>query len=60
MAANFEDPGQIMLNFEPIQTFIAVLVTCKNEKDSIKGEGARVLTILHIHYSNAQGQPKWP
>ena len=41
---------------EPIQTFIAVLVTCKNEKDSIKGEGARVLTILYIHYSNAQGQ----
>ena len=23
--------GQILLNFEPIQAFIAVLVTCKNE-----------------------------
>ena len=30
-AANSVVPGQILLNFEPIQAFIAVLVTCKNE-----------------------------
>ena len=27
---------------------MAVLVTCKNEKDSIKNEGARVFTTLYI------------
>ena len=30
-ATNSVDPGQILPNFEPIQAFIAVLVTCKNE-----------------------------
>ena len=30
--------------FELIQDFIVVLVTCKNEEDPIKNEGARVLT----------------
>ena len=29
--------------FELIQAFIVVLVTCKNEGDPIKNEGARVL-----------------
>ena len=27
-----------------IQTFMGVLVTCKNEEDSFKNEGARVVT----------------
>ena len=30
--------------FELIQAFIVVVVTCKNEEDPIKNEGARVLT----------------
>ena len=30
-AANSKDPCLILLNFKPIQAFIAVLVTCKNE-----------------------------
>ena len=30
--------------FKLIQAFIVVLVTCKNERDPIKNEGARVLT----------------
>ena len=30
-----------------------VLVTCKNEKDPIKNEGARVLTSLYIDFSDA-------
>ena len=35
---------------------MVVLVTCKNEEDSIKSEGARVLTTLNINFSDAQGQ----
>ena len=42
--------------FGPIQDFIAVLATCRNEDDSIKNEGARVLTTLYIDFSDAQGQ----
>ena len=33
-----------------------VLVACKNVKDSIKKEGARVVTTLFIDFSDAQGQ----
>ena len=36
--------------------YIVVLVTCKNEKDPIKNEGARVLTSLLFDFSDAQGQ----
>ena len=35
---------------------MVVLVTCKNEGDEIKNEGARVLTTLYIDFSDAQGQ----
>ena len=35
---------------------MGVLVTCKNEEDPIKNEGARVFTTLFIDFSNAQGQ----
>ena len=38
------DRGGILPKFELIQAFIVVLVTCKNEEDPIKNEGARVLT----------------
>ena len=31
-AANSKDPCSILLNFKPIQAFIAVLVTCKINK----------------------------
>ena len=34
----------ILHKFELIQAFIVVLVTCKNEEDPIKNEGATVLT----------------
>ena len=43
-AANSEASGVIVAKFELIQAFIVVLVTCKNEEDPIKTEGARVLT----------------
>ena len=35
---------------------MVVLVTCKNEKDPIKTEEARVLTTSYIDFSDAQGQ----
>ena len=55
-AANSAVPGPILPNFEPIQAFIAVLVTYKNEDIQIKKEGARLLTTLYIHFSDTQGQ----
>ena len=36
--------GGIWLKFKLIQAFMHVLVTCKNEDDQIKNEGARVFT----------------
>ena len=35
---------------------MGLLVACKNEEDSIKNEGARVVTTLFIKISDAQGQ----
>ena len=42
-------------NFELIQDYIVVIVTCKNE-DPIQNEGARVVTTSFIDFSDAQGQ----
>ena len=36
--------GGIWSKFELIQAFMHVLVTCKNEDDRVKNEGARVFT----------------
>ena len=48
--------GRIWSNFELIQDFIIVLVTCKTEEDPIKNDGARVYTTLYINFfSDAQG-----
>ena len=35
---------------------MVVLLTCKNEENPIKNEGARVLTRLYVIFSDAQGQ----
>ena len=35
---------------------MGLIVACKNEEDPIKNEGARVVTTLFIHFSDAQGQ----
>ena len=35
---------------------MGVHVACKNEEDSIKNKGARVVTTLFIDFSDAQGQ----
>ena len=34
---------------------MAVLVTCKNDEDPIKIEGARVVTILFIDFQTLKG-----
>ena len=47
---------RIWLNFELIQAFMIVLLTCKNEEVSIKNEGARVATRLYLDFSDSQGQ----
>ena len=47
--------GPIRLNLELSPDFM-VVITCKNEEDSIKNEGARVFTTLYIDFSDAQGQ----
>ena len=47
-AANPKVQGLIWPNFEPIQAFIVDLLTCKNEEDPIKNEGARVVTTIFI------------
>ena len=44
-----------MAEFDPIRDFIVVLVTCKNEEDPIKNEGAKVVKTLFIDISDAQG-----
>ena len=48
--------GPIWPNFEIVREVMVVLVTCKNEEDLIKIEGARVLITLSINFSYAQGQ----
>ena len=48
--------GWIRRNFKLIPDYIVVLVTCKNEEDPIKNEGARVLTSLLFDFSDSQGQ----
>ena len=37
-------PGSILPNFEPIQDFMVVFVTCKNKEETIKDVRARVVT----------------
>ena len=45
-AANSAVHGPIWSNFELVQDFMVVLLTCKNEEDPIKNRGARVFTTL--------------
>ena len=48
--------GRIWLKFELVRDIINVLFICKYEEDTIKNEGARVLTRLYDVFSDAQGQ----
>ena len=36
--------GRVWLKIKLIQAFMVVLITCKNEEDPFKNEGARVVT----------------
>ena len=55
-AANSAVLGPIWSNFELVQDFMVVILTCKNEEDPIKNRGARVFTTLYINFSEVQGQ----
>ena len=55
-AANSAVHSLIAPNFKLVRAFMVVLITCKNEEDPIKNEGARVFTTLNINFSDAQGQ----
>ena len=55
-AANSAVLGPIWSNSKLFRDVMVVLVTCKNEEDPIKNEGARVFTTLYINFSEAQGQ----
>ena len=55
-AANSAALSPIWLNFELVQYLMVVLVTCINEEDPIKNEGARVFKTLYIKISDPQGQ----
>ena len=57
MAANSALHNPIRLDFELSPDFMVDLVSCQNEEDSNKNEGARVITTLYIDFSDAQGQP---
>ena len=56
-ANNSEVSGRILPKFKLIQAFIVVLITCKNEEDPIKNEGARVLTSFPDFKSMGIFQP---
>ena len=42
--------------FELIRDVMDILVSCKNEEDPIKNEGARMFTTSYINFSDDQGQ----
>ena len=45
-AANSVVSDGILRKFKPIQAFMVVLVTCKNEEDPFKNESTRVVTTF--------------
>ena len=45
----------IRLNFKLIRDYIVVLVSCKNEEDPIKNEGARMLTSYCSIFQTLKG-----
>ena len=46
----------VLIQEKNTQAFIHGLVSCKNEKDQIKNEGASVFTTLYMDFSDAKGQ----
>ena len=56
MAANSAVRSWIWLIFKLCQDLVVVVLTCKNEEDSIKSECARVTTRLYVDFSVVQVQ----
>ena len=54
--ANYCHKGLLNVYKKKTQAFMHGLVSCKNEKDQIKNEGARVFTTLYMDFSDAKGQ----
>ena len=54
MAANSAVLGPIRPNFELVQDLTVVLVTCKNDEDPIKNEGASVHNIIQQFFRRAR------
>ena len=48
--------GRNWPNFKFMRDFMVVLVTCKNEEDSIENKGANVASTLNTDFPSAQGQ----
>ena len=59
-ADNSEVGGGIWPKFEHLQAFMHVLVTCKNEDDSIKKEADRVVQGRSRAANSAVLGPIWP
>ena len=55
-AANSAVPGRIGPKFELMRDIMVVLLTCMNEEDPIKNEGARVLTKLYVLFQMLKGR----
>ena len=54
-ADNSIDNSGIWQKYKLIQAFMHVLITCKNEEDSIKNEGATVESPQHISHCKSMG-----
>ena len=54
-AANSAVRSPVLSKFKLIRALMAVLVSCKNEADPFKNEGAGVLT-RYVDFSGTQGQ----
>ena len=48
-------PLSDLAKFELIQDFMVVLITCINEEDPIKNEGARLLTTVTLIFQTLKG-----
>ena len=46
--------GRIWSNFELVQDFMVVLITCKNEEDPFKNEDTSVHNIIHQFFRHAR------
>ena len=47
--------GQLTPQYQLIQVFVVVHITCKNEEDPIKNESAIVVTTLNINFQMLKG-----